>query len=155
MRLEGSGLCVTYRASLGMNTSKDLICNPPPVNLIHGTITFSQKSSSEQKHLLSAWYCRLPSTGHSCSDSSNTLPTWFLVVSIFKSFTLFCFMFSARQSSTPIGPALGSPAWKRFLRPTPQSVSSDISLILRSVTSCLIRSATVVFSFPFWPNSGQ
>ena len=109
-----------------MNTSEHLICNPSPANVIHKSVSFSAcwekpaermiLSSSLERPLL-LWILQHPPNLILC----------YLTNSIFKNLTLFCFMFSVRQSSTPIGPALGSPALKRFLRYISQSASSHVS----------------------------
>ena len=85
--------------------------------------------------------------------------------------TLFCLMLSLRQSSAPMGPALGNPAFRYMLSGFTKDAKVNrnswrfwlfksfndhkICSSKRCVTSCLIRSAIVVVSLPFWPNSGQ
>ena len=104
--------CMRLKGTLdsGLWTLCHLLCFPRDehVGTLHlQSIPWFMKASLRnlvwQTDLLSACYCRLPSSGHSCSASSNTLPTWFSVVSIFTNFTLFCRMFSSRQSYQPNG----------------------------------------------------
>ena len=67
-------------------------------------------------------------------------------------------MFSARQSSTPIGPALGSPALKRFVRYTSPNMShlihkihisqSKICLVSHQVGHCCLL---LPFLSKLWP----
>ena len=172
--------------------SPQLTCYSPHYSLLFPAV-----------NLLFPWYWRRPSSGHSCSDSSITFPTWKCPCQSLpfsnpplnlkirspcsaggllpsspqlklggvkwqvqpgninvSSFILSSYVLSLCLSSY----ILGSYIWAHILS---SYIWANVlsSYILRSYiwaqlyfgfqTSCLIKSATVVFSFPFWANSGQ